>query len=494
MGWKQWRRAVEDKKLRTWLAAGSGLSSSLGWGALQRWRKEAVGCCASTGESIGQPGHGLDSAPCCLFNITGADFKGPEMQALVLLLWTGALLGFGRCQNAGPEAGSLAPESTGVPVEEEDPFFKVPVNKLAAAVSNFGYDLYRVRSGESPTTNVLLSPLSVATALSALSLGAEQRTESSIHRALYYDLISNPDIHGTYKDLLASVTAPQKNLKSASRIIFERKLRIKASFVPPLEKSYGTRPRILTGNSRIDLQEINNWVQAQMKGKVARSTREMPSEISIFLLGVAYFKGQWVTKFDSRKTSLGDFHLDEERTVKVPMMSDPKAVLRYGLDSDLNCKIAQLPLTGSTSIIFFLPQKVTQNLTLIEESLTSEFIHDIDRELKTVQAVLTIPKLKLSYEGELTKSVQELKLQSLFDAPDFSKITGKPIKLTQVEHRIGFEWNEDGAGTNSGPGVQPARLTFPLDYHLNQPFIFVLRDTDTGALLFIGKILDPRGT
>ena len=55
-----------------------------------------------------------------------------------------------------------------------------------------------------------------------------------------------------------------------------------------------------------------------------------------------------------------------------------------------------------------LPQKVTQNLTLIEESLTSEFIHDIDRELKTVQAVLTIPKLKLSYEGELTKSMQEL--------------------------------------------------------------------------------------
>lgn len=57
------------------------------------------------------------------------------------------------------------------PVEEEDPFFKVPVNKLAAAVSNFGYDLYRLRSSESPTSNVLLSPLSVATALSALSLG-----------------------------------------------------------------------------------------------------------------------------------------------------------------------------------------------------------------------------------------------------------------------------------------------------------------------------------
>lgn len=420
----------------------------------------------------------------------------PGMQALVLLLWTGALLGHGSCQDTagGQEEASPAPDGTGAPLEEEDPFFKVPVNKLAAAVSNFGYDLYRQRSSASPEANVLLSPLSVATALSALSLGAEQRTESLIRRALYYDLISNPDIHSTYKDLLAAVTAPQKNFKSASRIVFERKLRIKSSFVAPLEKSYGTRPRVLTGNPRLDLQEINNWVQTQMKGKIARSTREMPSDISILLLGVAYFKGQWVTKFDSRKTSLQDFHLDEERTVTVPMMSDPKAVLRYGLDSDLNCKIAQLPLTGSMSIIFFLPLKATQNLTLIEESLTSEFIHDIDRELKTIQAVLSMPKLKLSYEGEVTKALQEMKLQPLLESPDFTKITGKPIKLTQVEHRASFEWNEDGAGTGPSPELQPTRLTFPLDYHLNRPFIFVLRDTDTGALLFIGKILDPRGT
>ena len=64
------------------------------------------------------------------------------------------------------------------------------------------------------------------------------------------------------------------------------------------------------------------------------------------------------------------------------------------------------------SIIFFLPLTVTQNLTMIEESLTSEFIHDIDRELKTIEAVLTIPKLKLSYEGEVTKSLQEMSMSA----------------------------------------------------------------------------------
>lgn len=56
---------------------------------------------------------------------------------------------------------------------------------------------------------------------------------------------------------------------------------------------------------------------------------------------MCFLPGQWVTKFDSKKTTLQDFHLDEDRTVKVPMMSEPKAILRYGLDSDLNCKVCR---------------------------------------------------------------------------------------------------------------------------------------------------------
>ncbi|XP_007485818.3 pigment epithelium-derived factor [Monodelphis domestica] len=424
------------------------------------------------------------------------DFSsGAMMKSLLVFLWAIAFVGYGNYAAGAPQEEPLpGPDTTGATaVEEEDPFFKVPVNKLAAAVSNFGYDLYRQKSSESPTTNVLLSPLSVATALSALSLGADPKTQSTIHRALYYDLITNQDIHSTYKELLATVTAAQKNLKSASRIVLEKKLRIKAAFITPLDKSYGMRPRILTGNSRTDLQEMNNWIQGQMKGKILQSSRALPSDVSILLFSVAHFKGQWLTKFDSKKTSLQDFHLDEDRTIRVPMMSDPRAILRYGLDSDLNCKIAQLPLSGSMSIIFFLPMKVTQNLTQIEESLTSEFVHDIDRELKTIQAVLAVPKIQLSFDGEVTEMVKQLKLQSLFDSPDFSKITGKAIKITQVEHRAAFEWNEDGAGTTPGPSVQPSRLAFLLDYHLDKPFIFVLRDTDTGALLFVGKVLDPRG-
>ncbi|XP_053130541.1 pigment epithelium-derived factor [Hemicordylus capensis] len=415
------------------------------------------------------------------------------MQSRWVLLWLGLLAISCRSQEdsaagggqdpAGPDAGAAAEE-------EEDPFYKVPVNQLAAAVSNFGYNLYRQQSSRTPDANVLLSPFSVATALSGLSLGAGPRTEGLISRALYYDTLEPAEVHGTYKQLLAGLAAPAKGLKSASRLVLERRLRLKIGFVNELDASYGNRPRVLLGN-RQDLQEMNSWVQKQTGGKVARFLSEMPSGVSILLLGAAYFKGQWATKFNPRLTGQQDFHLDEGRAVRVPVMSDPQAILRYGFDSELDCKIAQLPLTGGVSAMFFLPQSVTQNMTLIEESLTAEFVHDIDKQLKAVHATLSVPRLRLASDTALAGTLRDMRLQALFGTPDFSKIAAKPIKLTHVQHKVVLDLNEDGAGA-SAPAIEAARLNFPIEYRLDRPFLFVLRDNETGALLMIGKILDPR--
>lgn len=71
-------------------------------------------------------------------------------------------------------------------------------------------------------------------------------------------------------------------------------------------------------------------------------------------------------------------------------------------------------------------------------------------------------------------------------------MSAKPIKLSHVHHKTVLELSEDGANSTPNPGVNAARLTFPLDYHLNRPFLLVLRDDATGTLFFIGKILDPR--
>uniref|UniRef100_A0A8C6V6J7 Serpin family F member 1 n=1 Tax=Naja naja TaxID=35670 RepID=A0A8C6V6J7_NAJNA len=148
------------------------------------------------------------------------------MKPLMVLLWLAALATSCHSQDGSPasspqdparEAGQQQQEE-----EEEDPFYKTPINKLATAVSNFGFALFRQQSGQAPSANVLLSPFSVATALSGLSLGAAERAEDVISRALFYDTLDKANLHSTYKELLSSLRNPSKGLKSASRLVMER--------------------------------------------------------------------------------------------------------------------------------------------------------------------------------------------------------------------------------------------------------------------------------
>ncbi|XP_029468281.1 pigment epithelium-derived factor [Rhinatrema bivittatum] len=417
--------------------------------------------------------------------LRGSQRRGLTMKSFLFFLCIGSLL----CPSSTQDAERQ--EESG-PADEEDPFYKSPVNKLAAAASNFGYDLYRQQASKNPTASILMSPLSVATVLSSLSLGAEQRTESLIHRALFYDLLNNSEVHATYKELIAALQSPEMNLKTASRILLERKLRPKLDFLNLVEKFYGARPKVLSGNPRLDLQDVNSWVQQQTGGKILKFLKEIPSQVNILLLSAAAFRGHWASKFDQKLTTLRTFQLDEQRSIRVPMMSAVNTVIKYGLDSDFDCKIVQLPLTGGISIMFFLPNEVTQNLTLIEEGLTSEFVHDIAKALHPVSLVFSMPKLKLSYEADLGSTLQEMRLRSLFSSPTFTSLSARPSKLSQVKHKAMLELSEEGAGDVTSPGVS-SHLTFSLDYHMSRPFLFVTTHDETGALLFIGKVMDPRG-
>ncbi|XP_071994217.1 pigment epithelium-derived factor [Engystomops pustulosus] len=405
------------------------------------------------------------------------------MKNYLVFLLASSIFSFTSSQDAAEEVPTVVEE-------EEDPFYKTPLNRLASSASNFAYDLYRAQALKNPNSNIFMSPLTIATALSSISLGGGQRTESLIHRSLYYDLLNDAELHATYKELLASLSSSPKGLKSISRVILERRLKQRIDFVTQLEKFYGNKPRVLSGNARLDLAEANDFVQKRTD-KALKFFKDMPAGISVLLLGAAYFKGQWIHKFNPRETALRDFHIDEQTSVSVPMMSASNLPVRYGLDPDFNCKIVQLPLSGGVSIMFFLPLTVTQNLTLIEEGLTSEFVHDIDRALQSVTVTLSIPKLKVDYAADLGGTLQEMKLQTLFSTPDFSKISSKSVRLTHVMHKAMLELSEDGAET--APRVDPStRHHFPLQFHLDHPFLFVLRSDSNGALLFIGKVMNPK--
>lgn len=100
--------------------------------------------------------------------------------------------------------------------------------------------------------------------------------------------------------------------------------------------------------------------------------------------------------------------------------------------------------------------------------------------------------------GSISRSVLTFSflagLQALFETPDFSKIAVKAIKLSHVQHKAILEVNEEGVGSASPAQSETPCPSFHIDYHLDRPFLLMVQDDETGALLFIGKILDPRGT
>ncbi|XP_028662477.2 pigment epithelium-derived factor [Erpetoichthys calabaricus] len=403
------------------------------------------------------------------------------MKVLALMLFLGAVL-----SPAFAQTEEFPVEEEGSPAEEEEELFKTPAAKMAAAATNFGFNLYRQLAYKDLSSNVFLSPPSVAAALSQLSLGCSPSTEKQLYKVLQYHLLQEPELHTTLKNLLSAISDPGKGFKTAARIYLERKLRVKLDYLNTVEKEYGVRPKVLVGNPRVDLKDVNDWVRQQTGGKIDRFlSANLPRNIGVLPLGAAYFKGQWVNRF-SQGGRPQNFKVDDLRSVSVPMMSEERYPVKLGIESNLRCKIAQVPMQGDVSMLLFLPDEVSQNLTQIEESLNAEFIHDIVTLLQPVDVSLTLPALKLSYTTNLLPTLADLGLQQFISTPELVKITSQQAKVNSLHHKVALEVTEEGAQplSNMARGLYMA-------FHVDRPFIFVVREETSGTTLFIGRVMNP---
>ncbi|XP_042287877.1 pigment epithelium-derived factor isoform X1 [Thunnus maccoyii] len=401
------------------------------------------------------------------------------MKRTTFLLVFGVVLSF--CQ-AQSETGG---EETGGE-EEHVELFTTPATKMGAAASDFGYNLFRALASRNTATNVFLSPISVSAVLTQLSMGGSERAQRQLFRALRYHTLQDPQLHNTLKDLLASVKAPGKGLSTAARIYLARRLRLKQDFFGLVEQQYGVRPKALTGGAK-DLKEINDWVSQETGGKVQRFlAKALPRTPGVNTVSAAYFKGKWVTRFGQSGT-LENFRVDGKAPVRVSMMQQDNYPVKMGVDSDLSCTIAQIQMQDSVSMFVFLPNDVTSNMTLVEESLTAEFVQDLSMTLLPAQVTLTLPALRLSYSTDLLPLLSDLNLSDWLADTELEKISAQPVKLSSVSHKVVMEMAPEGnqyASTTSTPSH--------LSYRVDRPFLYLIRDEASGALLFIGRVVNPK--
>ncbi|XP_070839177.1 pigment epithelium-derived factor [Chaetodon trifascialis] len=401
------------------------------------------------------------------------------MKRTTFLLVFGVVLSF--CQ-AQSETGV---EETGGE-EEHVELFTTPQTKMGAATSDFGYNLFRALASRDAAANVFLAPISVSAVLTQLSMGGSENAQRQLFRALRYHTLQDPQLHSTLKDLLASVKAPGKGLSTAARIYLARRLRPKQDFFPLVEQQYGIRPKALQGGTR-DVKDINDWVAQETGGKVQQFlATSLPRNPGVNTVSAAYFKGKWVTRF-GQSGAMQNFQVEGGAPAQIAMMQQDNYPVKMGADSDLSCVIAQIQMQDDVSMFIFLPDEVTSNMTLLEESLTAEFVQDLSMTLLPAKVSLTLPSLRLSYSTDLLPLLSDLGLSDWLADTGLEKISTLAAKLSSVNHKVVMEMAPEG---NQYPST--TSTASHLSYRVDRPFLFLIRDEASGALLFIGRVVNPK--
>ena len=367
--------------------------------------------------------------------------------------------------------------------------------------NSFCFDLYRqLMSGQG---NLFFSPYSISTALAMTYAGAKGETEKQIAEVLRFTVPQDslPIYYSTLQSDLNSIEDKgDVQLNIANSLWLQIGDSFLDSFLDLNKKYYDANMYLVNfAQSTKVRNQINDWVEEKTHDKIQdliKPPLPLPGT-SLILCNAIYFKGNWLSKFDEVETRDHDFHLCKDSTIKVPMMFQ-KSDYRYmdfGVFEGL-----ELPYEGEDlSMVIFLPKEI-EGLSTLEEHLSVDSVSLwIDQLMNTYdrEVIVTIPKFKTTSEFELAPTLSGMGMSDAFSpSADFSGINGaRDLFISNVIHKAFVDVNEEGTEAAAATGIVMLKrgARQPLEFKANHPFMFLIRENQTGSILFIGRIVDPTG-
>ena len=376
----------------------------------------------------------------------------------------------------------------------------VAASSIVQSNNEFCFDLYGQL--KSKKGNLFFSPYSISTALAMTYAGAKGETAKEMAKVLHFDM-EDEQVHAAFSKLQSYLNSLQNNqdieLAIANSLWIQSGYPILDSFFKIVTEMYGAGLNFVNFAADPDeaIKKINQWVADKTQQKIKKLlTPAMINELTrMVLCNAIYFKGDWLNPFDSNRTFEDDFYIMPDKAIKVPMMHQ-KAKFKYKNFGRFSA--IELPYSGNDlSMIIFLSNE-KDNLFYLEQNLSRANVERWIKELSKAQSskvVLHLPKFKVSCSFELGKALPKMGMKRAFSSQaDFSGITGKrDFYIGNVVHKAFIDVNEQGTEAAAATAVvmQRAMLDLPIRFYVNHPFIFVIQERKTNAILFIGRIVDP---
>ena len=371
---------------------------------------------------------------------------------------------------------------------------------LIQAYNACGEELFRAFG----SGNVALSPYSIGAAMAMVLAGARGETEREMIAALKQQL-SRPEIDAANATVLSILNGlstqddpPSATLAVANALMLTRFGGwVSASYEALVKDKYAAE---VFRNATLD--EVNAWVSRKTEGKIDRILDQLDPDNAAVLLNAVYFKAKWAEVFSKDATSDEPFNLTPAQKVSVPMM---RQVETFNSVARTGYRAIRLPYeVGALGMIIVLPDAIDRGARLDPDELP-RLLAALRSPGASKQVVLAMPRFKISFKAELAKVFQQAGMVRAFDDEDadFSGMSGRPpseapLAISEIVHSAVIDVMEEGtvAAAATALTVRAAGIAAqqPEVFLVDRPFLFYIVDDATGAILFQGRIVDPRAS
>jgi serpin B len=382
------------------------------------------------------------------------------------------------------------------------PFTKKNTNnmneKLVQANTNFGFKLFSQIFAKSADRNIFVSPASVAIALQMTYNGASGSTQQAMAQTLQLQGMSLAEINQSQLALMESLTKsdPKVRLDIANSLWLKQGFPFKPEFLQTTEKYYQAKATNLDFNNPNSVKIINDWVSQNTNSKIPTIIDSIDRSAVLFLINAIYFKGNWQKEFSKSATQEQPFTLLNGTRKQHPLMSQTG---KYRYYETAEFQAISLPYgSGRLSMYVFLP-KPNAKLADFSRSLTAENWQQWMKQFSSRDGQIVLPRFKLEYDITLNEALQALGMGVAFqNQANFSNMTSKEVQIDEVKHKTFVEVNEEGteAAAVTSVGIRATaalpREEPPFNMVVDRPFFCAIRDDQTGTILFMGSIVDPK--
>jgi len=362
-----------------------------------------------------------------------------------------------------------------------------------ASDNAFAFNLFREVATSADKNNAFISPLSVTMALGMLYNGTSPDARTEMATALGMKNFSDTEINEYYQTMSQALLKidPLTTLSIANSIWSEKSYPVKQSFIDINKKYFDAEVQSLDFGLQSTLDAINKWCAKKTNNKIEKILDDIPGDAIMYLINAVYFKSKWKSQFDKKNTTKEEFTMGSGARKSVSMMTQT-TTLPYYSDEVLQC--IEMPYGNRAfSMVAILPA-AGKALDDVVNYLDNRAWNNILNNFYEAEIHVRFPRFKQECEFSLVEPIDNLGMHRIFKpGGNLNGIADDPrLFVSEIKHKTFVEVNEEGTEAAAVTSIEIRKTSMPPSFIANRPFIYLIKEKSTGAILFIGRMDEPK--